>query len=139
MPDGRVTDDPAIADDEILLRRLQPDWIVPGDSGRMRIASAAFKHEELSILFRSLLSQQRRSDSDALRDHPDNSLCSFTAGLARDLGQGVVYDTQPPHDPAHGLVIGKKRKSVANRLAREASWVIPPEPPPNSGEAVSPN
>lgn len=129
MPDHHVADDPAILDDELLLRRLRPDWIVPGERGRMRIASAAFKHEELSVLFRSLLRQQRRSDGDVLRNYPDDSLCSFTAGLARSLGQRVVYDTEPPNDPAHGLVIGKKRQSVANRLAREASWVIPPEPP----------
>lgn len=128
MSDREIADDPRIANDEVLLRRLPPDWIVPGDDGRMRIASAAFKHEELSILFLSLMEQQGRPKEDALKGYPDNSLCSVTAGLARELEQGVIYATEPPNDPAHGLVIGKKRK-IANRFARRAKWEIPCEPP----------
>src|SRR5712692_5435706 len=104
------TNDSSIAANEVLLRRLQPDWIVPGDHGRMRIASAAFKHEELSILFYTLLQSQGRPVQDALSGHSDNSLCSITAGLARELGQGVVYAVEPPNDRAHGLVVGKKTK-----------------------------
>ena len=123
-------DDPSISNTEVLLRRLQPDWLVPGDHGRMRIASAAFKHEEMSILFLTLMHRQSRTSAEALGGYPDNSLCSIMAGLARELGQGVVYDLDPPNDPAHGLVIGKKTKSIANRFAREAVWVIPEVAPP---------
>lgn len=129
MPDRKITDDPTIANHELLLRRLLPDWIVPGDSGRMRIASAAFKQFEMSILFLSLMEKQGRRKAEALKGYPDNSLCSVTAGLARGLEQGVIHDTEVPHDPAHGLVIGKKRQSIANRFAREAKWEIPSEPP----------
>ena len=129
MSEGSIRNDPRIANSEVLLRRLQPDWIVPGNHGRMRIASAAFKHEEMSILFYSLLQGQGRSAQHALSGHPDNSLCSITAKLARDLGQGVVHDVGPMDDPAHGLVVGKKTKSIANCFAREAAWVIPSEPP----------
>jgi hypothetical protein len=129
MSDKSSTNEPSIADNEALLRRLQRDWIVPGNHGRMRIASAAFKHEELSILFYSLLQNQGRTVQDALSGYSDNSLCSITAGLARELGQRVVYDVEPPNDPAHGLVVGKKTKAVANRFAREVLWVIPTEPP----------
>ena len=129
MSERPFTNDPGIANHEVLLRRLQPDWIVPGNHGRMRIASAAFKHQEMSIFFYTLLRSQGRSIQEALSGHSDNSLCSITAGLARDLGQGVVYDVDPPNDPAHGLVVGKKTQGVANRFAREATWVIPSEPP----------
>lgn len=129
MSDKSSTNEPSIADDEALLRRLQRDWIVPGNHGRMRIASAAFKNEELSILFYSLLQNQGRTVQDALSGYSDNSLCSITAGLARELGQRVVYDVEPPNDPAHGVVVGKKTKAVANRFAREALWIIPTEPP----------
>jgi hypothetical protein len=128
MPERPLKDDPNIARHEVLLRRLQPDWIVPGNDGCMRIASAAFKHE-MSIVFYTLLRNQGRSVEDALSGYSDNSLCSITAGLARDLGQGVVYDVDPPNDPAHGLVLGKKTKGVANRFAREATWIIPSKPP----------
>ena len=129
MPDREITNDPAIADSEVLLRRLLAEWVVPGDRGRMRIASAAFKSFELSILFLALMERQGRPKEDALKEHPDDSLCSVTAGLARQLEQGVIYDTEPPHDPAHGLVIGKKRQSIANGFARHAKWEIPSEPP----------
>jgi hypothetical protein len=131
MSEGPPRDDPSIGVEEVLLRRLQPDWIVPGNQGRMRIASAAFKHEELSILFLTMLLVQHRAIDEVLSGHPNNSLCSITAGLARELGQAVVYDAAPPNDPAHGLVAGKKTKSVANRFSREAVWVIPSEAPPN--------
>jgi hypothetical protein len=135
MPDREITNDPAIADSEVLLRRLLAEWVVPGDRGRMRIASAAFKNFELSILFLALMERQGRPKEDALKEHPDDSLCSVTAGLARQLEQGVIYDTEPPHDPAHGLVIGKKRQSIANAFARKAKWEIPSEPPPIAIEA----
>ena len=95
----------------------------------MRIASAAFKDPRLSVSFESLLREQGRKVEDALTGHPDNSLCSITAGLARERGQSVVYDTEPPHDSAHGLVLGKKTQSIANQFAREAKWVIPPQAP----------
>jgi hypothetical protein len=135
MPDREITNDPAIADSEVLLRRLLAEWVVPGDRGRMRIASAAFKSFELSILFLALMERQGRPKEDALKEHPDDSLCSVSAGLARQLEQGVIYDTEPPHDPAHGLVIGKKRQSIANAFARKAKWEIPSEPPPIAIEA----
>jgi hypothetical protein len=60
MSERLVTDDPTIANGEVLLRRLPPNWIVPGSHGLMRIASAAFKHQELSILFHTLLRSQGR-------------------------------------------------------------------------------
>lgn len=124
-----VPNDPSIGDAEVLLRRVPPDWIVPGDAGRMRIASAAFKDPELSIFFKSLLVKQGRQVGEVLSGHPDSSLCSIVAQLVRSLGQGVVYDTAPPHDAAHGLVVGKKTKSIANKFARAATWVIPSEAP----------
>jgi hypothetical protein len=96
MIDPSFTNDSSIADGEVLLRRLQPDWIVPGNYGRMRIASAAFKHEELSILSYTLLQSQGRAIKDALRGYPQNFLCSITAGLAREMGQRVVYDGNQP-------------------------------------------
>lgn len=128
MSEG-LTDDPTIEDADILFRGLQADWIVPGESGRMRIASAAFKNEELSVLIRSVLAAVGRNENDAFTACPGVSLCSFTVALARSLAQNVVRDGDPPNDSAHGLVVGKKNKTVANRLAREALWVVPPEPP----------
>ncbi len=129
MPAQPATDDLSIPNHEILYRRLPPVWLVPGESGRARISSAAFKHEELSVLIHSLLLRQRRSPSGALEGFPGQALCSVTAGNAREMALGVVYDTEPPNDPAHGLVTGKKTQAIANRLARAAVWVLPEGPP----------
>lgn len=128
MSERKFTNDPDIANSEVLFRGLRSDWIVPGNHGRMRIASAAFKNEEMSVLIESVLRAGGRTEQNALDACPGDSLCSITAGLARELGQGVVHEADPPNDPAHGLVIGKKSKTIANRFAREAVWVIPAEP-----------
>lgn len=129
MSERRFTDDPGIPDSEVLFRALRLSWIVPGDNGRMRVSSGAFKNEEMSVLVDSVLKAAGRTEQDALAAVPGDALCSITAGLARELGQGVIYDAEPPNDPTHGLVLGKKTQSVANRFARAAVWVIPPEPP----------
>lgn len=125
----KIPDDPDIPDTEVLFRRLVSDWIVPSDQGRMRISSAAFLGDELSVVLASLLQKQGRTVDSVLEGYPGRSLCSVTAGLVRANGQGVIADTRPPHDPAHGLVIGKKTKSIRSRLARAALWVIPSEAP----------
>jgi hypothetical protein len=130
MSERKVTNDPEIADSEVLFRGLRDDWIVPGNHDRMRIASAAFKNEEMSVLIESVLRADGRTERDALQVCPGDALCSITASLARQPGQGVVHDADPPNDPAHGLVIGKNTSAVANRFAREATWVIPAAPPP---------
>ena len=67
-----------------------------------------------------------------MQSYPGETAVAITAGLARELGQIVCKDTEPPNDPAHGLVIGKKTGSIANRFAREAKWIIPAESLPTS-------
>jgi hypothetical protein len=129
MPAPPAADDLSIPNQEILYRRLPPAWLVLGEGGRARISSAAFKHEELSVFIHSLLLSQQRSPTGALQGFPGQALCSITAGLAREMALGVVYDAEPPNDPAHGLVVGKKTQAVANRLARAAVWVVPEQPP----------
>jgi len=128
-PAPAYVNDPAISDSGTLYRRIKPHFLVPGEGGRLRVASAAFKNHGMSVLIESLLSQQRRAIARVMQDYPGEAAVSITAGLARELGQIVCKDTEPPNDPAHGLVIGKKTGSNANRFAREAKWVIPPEQP----------
>jgi hypothetical protein len=130
MPERQFEDDPTIADDDVLFRRIPLMWLVPGDEGRKRVSSAAYKHFELSVLIEALMRAAGRRPDDALPDSPLACLVSITAGLARLHNQKVVTDNAPPQDSAHGLVVGKKTGAVAKTLARESKWVIPPEPPP---------
>ena len=129
MSERQFEDDRSIPNDAILFRRIPPNWLADGEGGRKRVSSAAYKHFELSVLIELLMRVAGRSAGDGLRGYPDHYLVSITAGLARELNQIVAKDTCPPNDPAHGLVIGKKTDSIANRLARQSAWVIPPEPP----------
>lgn len=130
MPERQFEDDPTIVDDDVLFRRIPPVWLTPGEGGRKRISSAAYKDFELSILVEALMTAARRPPNDALHDYPDACLVSIMAGFARQHGQKVLKDNAPPHDPAHGLVVGKKTGSVSKAFARASRWVIPTEAPP---------
>jgi hypothetical protein len=95
--------DPAIIDSDTLYRRIKPHFLVPGEGGRLRVASAAFKNNEMSVLIESLLNQQRRTIERVMQDYPGKAAVAITAGLARELGQIVCKDTEPANHSAHGL------------------------------------
>lgn len=42
-------DDPTITDEERLLRRIAPSWVLWEEEGVLRISSAAFRDDELSV------------------------------------------------------------------------------------------
>ena len=134
-------DDPSILDQDILLRRvpMQPGSQIVWNAnlGCWRPSSAAFKdHPDgspMSIALKPVLDKLNLPV-----DHPLNgyecthALASITAGLARTNGQEVARDALPPGDPAHGVVVGPKKRA-SRELARAAAWVVPPNIPPPSG------
>jgi hypothetical protein len=127
-------DDPNIADDAILWRRVLPKWVVLDEnSGRYRPSSAVFQDSSdspMSILIEGIVKATNRTAADVLREYDGFSLCSFTAGLARELGQVVATLPEEPNEPAHGYVVGKKTESIKKRFIRQATWVIlKPSPP----------
>jgi hypothetical protein len=128
VADSTRVDDKTIADDESLLRRVPPVpdcyWVYDTKVGRARPSSAAFKDREMSVFLLSLLRAAGRPAEAALQQHRDFFLVSITAGLARQRGQAVCKDPEP--DPAHGLVVGEKKKAALSRFARAAVWVIGP-------------
>ena len=115
-PAPAYVNDSAVSDSDTLYRRIKPHFLVPGEGGRLRVASAAFKNYEMSVLIESLLSQQGRAIAQEMQNYPGEAAVAITAGLARELGQIVCGDTEPPNDPAPGLVIGKKTGSIANPI-----------------------
>ena len=76
----------------------------------------------------SLMIEQKRLPEDTLASYPDEYLTSIVAANVRAHGLPIVKDTEPPNDPAHGLVLGKKKDSFANAMLRSHQWVVaPPE------------
>ena len=126
MASRAFEDDPNIADDERLFRRIPRTWVDWDEHGNAAISSAAFKDEELSINIESVMIRDGRPPADAIRAYPGYGLAAFTAGHARSLHQCVAADPIE-EEPAHGVVYGqKKRGGIGGKLRDGASWVIAP-------------
>lgn len=121
-------DDPTIEDDDALWRRLIRDWVIKDEnSGEWRPSSAAFDNSKdgspLSVVLANIITAMQGNPADVLKN-VDDSLCSFTAGLARMLEQNVTSWPKIEDDPAHGWVAGKKTRHVKRQLAKNAQFVI---------------
>lgn len=126
-------DDATIADEELLLRRVRPAWIIADHNrGCWRPSKAAFQDSEdgspMSVHLTSVLLEAGLPSTSPLGGHEGYGLVSFTAGLVRTLGQIVVRDPQP-NDPAHGLVAGNKTEGRRKRIVEASVWVTPQDKP----------
>jgi hypothetical protein len=126
-------DDATIADEDQLLRRVRPAWIIPDHNrGRWRPSKADFQDSEdgspMSIHLATVIHAAGLPLSSALAGHEGYGLVGFTAGLVCSLGQIVVRDPQPS-DPAHGLVVGNKTESRRKHLMEGSEWVIAQDRP----------
>ena len=128
-----MPDDPTILDDDELLRRLHPRWIVR-TTDPPKISSAAFQNfkgfEKLSANLGSLMTQYTQTWSDLLAGMPGYGIAGLSVGTARQHGQGVEKSPEP-NDPSHVHVEGPKPKSVQKKLAKAATenilkWPDPP-------------
>jgi hypothetical protein len=119
-------DDPSIPNEDRLFRRVRPNQVRTELDGSKRPTSAVFKNPELSVNIESLMIQQRRLPEDTLADYRDDYLTSITAGNVREYNYPIVKDTDPPNDPAHGLVLGKKSSAFANAMVRTHKWIKSP-------------
>lgn len=126
MAEDTRRDDPSIANTDRLFRRVPPHQLIgePGDLPRP--SSAVFKNPELSVNIESLMIEQARAPEDTLTGYDGQFLCSIGAGQVREFGHSVVKDIEPPNDPAHGLVLGKKSGSFANAMVRACRWIVAP-------------
>lgn len=122
-----LSDDPSIPDEDRLFRRVQPNQLVPIAEGMLRPSSAVFKQIEMSVNIESLMIQQGRPPEDTLTEYPGQYLTSVIAGEVRAKGYPIVKDTDPPNDPAHGLVPGRKTDSFANHMVKRCVWIVPPK------------
>lgn len=121
-------DDPAVEDEAALWRRVPRQWVVKDENrGGFRPSSAAFQDSSsspMSVLLEKIMTAAQRTPADALKGYEGHSLCAFTAGAARALGQQVSTRPEIPDEPAHGFVVGKKTGRVKNELSKSSRWVI---------------
>ena len=119
-------DDPSIPSADRLFRRVRPNQLFTEPDGSKRPNSAVFKSTELSINIQSLMIEQGRPPEDTLARFPTDYLTSITAGDVRAYRYPIVKDTEPPNDPAHGLVLEKKTNTFANAMVRAHRWIVAP-------------
>jgi hypothetical protein len=120
-------DDRSIADDEILWRRIIPEWLCREADGTIRPGKVAFIDRlsgEVSVHIASILGDPNL----ALRGRPADSLAAIKAGHPRSLGLAVVRDPKPD-DPSHALLCPSPTPGKARQIAKQAVWVVLRNPP----------
>ena len=113
-----------------LFRRVLPrendGWVRDENRDCIRLSSAVFSGERMSILIEDTMQSEDRAPLSALDEHPDFFLVSITANSARSQKQEVER-TPLDDEPAHGDVVGKKTRGVRRALCAEAEWLKSPE------------
>lgn len=130
--DGSCKDDPSIANDSHLYRRIHPDQFVPDENaGTVRPSSAAFTNSEdgspMSVALGDTLSDLGRAPATVLDHYRRHALARLTAAVARESRQ-TVCRLPVDDEPAHGGVGGTKSKGVRRQLAQSSVWEVPPDP-----------
>jgi hypothetical protein len=90
----------------------------------------------MSVVLEAKMAAGRTVES-ALGPYTDEFVVSLTADLVRSHEQGVVHtpSTHPYDEPAHGDVVGEKKKPASRkkRFLEASAWEIEPpddfEPP----------
>ncbi len=133
-------DDTSIRDSDDLWRRIFPKWIVPDkNTGGTRLSSQAFEDSRdgtpMSVVLADIVKASGRVVDDLLTSFGlAYGMASITAGLARGCSQKVCR-APVPEEEAHAYVVGKKTKSVKNRLVDGAVWLVDPRPRAGTGAA----
>lgn len=131
MPDTAYGDDPTIANEAELWRRIPPRHFVFDENlGQVRPSSAAFDNHPdgspMSVLLAGAVRAQSRAERDVLSGHDGFGLAAITAGLARRCDQGVAREPVP-NEPVHAVVFGRKPKSIRRKLAKGSRWAVRPD------------
>jgi hypothetical protein len=121
MPE--LKDDASILDNEVLWRRIWPDWIVwPQTTAvKPRPASVAFQDRIEGRVSASIARETTKCK--LLRCYPSHSLVSIPVSRTRALGYRIAR-RPTPEDPAHVLIFPSPNKSHARQLAQSAEWVV---------------
>jgi hypothetical protein len=122
-------DDLTIADDEILWRRILPEWLHSEPNGQIRPGSVSFIDRlsgEVSVHIASIMGDPTR----ALEGRPEDSLAAIRAGHPRSLGYAIIRKPTDD-DPSHGLICPSPNQGNARKIAKKATWAILRGPGPS--------
>jgi len=127
--DLHFPDDPHVAGDTMLLRRVPPrHFHLDENIGRVRPSSAAFEddgpNDPMSVYVRSIVESEGRTPASLMTGHSDFALVEIRADFVRSQEQTVHPDGED--DSAHAVICGPKPKSRRVLFAKQAAWVIRP-------------
>lgn len=113
-----------------LYRRVSPregeGLVRDENSDCIRLSSAVFTGDRMSVLLGDTMEAEGRPPVQALDDHPNYFLVSISASDARAQEQEVER-TPIPEEPAHGDVVGKKTRGRRRALRDAAEWAKSPD------------
>ncbi|MEQ8205310.1 MAG: hypothetical protein RIA65_03975 [Woeseia sp.] len=124
-----MTDDDSISDNDLVYRRINPEWMI-WDDDPPRITSAAFQNmdgDKMSANLQSILEDAGQSVDDLIRDWPGYGVAAISVRKMSELGQSIELAPES-NDISHIHVVGKKSRSIKKKLAASASdsvWVYP--------------
>lgn len=119
-------DDLSIPNNTRLFRRVAPNQLSTLNDGSVRPSSSVFKTTEMSVNIESLMLQQGRPPEDTVSKYPGHFLVAVVASTVREHKHPIVIDTEGDADPAHGLVLGKKRNAFIKTMLNTYQWVLRP-------------
>lgn len=126
-------DDPTVADEVLLLRRIPPWHFIKDDNaGARRPSSAAFEDDDdgdpMSVYRTDVIEAEGGQPVRVMRGHDGFGLVSLLAGAVRHKKQ-TVHPDPLTNEKSHTQVCGPKTKATKKYFVRRSNWVISP---PNS-------
>ena len=132
MHQRELKNDDTIRGECHLLRRVPAiekiNIVWDDNQNRWRPSSASFKDHQngtpMSIFLGDEMDKSGRPYEEVLIGHEGFALAYITAATARENQQCVAREPTPD-EPAHGIVIGEKKKA-SRIMAKAAKWAVPP-------------
>ena len=123
-------DDPAVADEVKLLRRIpERHFHFDNNLGRIRPSSAAFEDDQdgdpMSVYRQDVIESEKGDIERVMIGHEGYGLASLTAGQVRSKLQ-TVFPAPLPDESSHAKVCGPKPRGTRRCFSRQAAWVIAP-------------
>lgn len=122
--------DPTVADDVELMRRVPP-WHFCFDAklGRKRPSSAAFEDDDdgdpMSVYRRDIIDAEGGKIQRVMTGHVGFALAPLAVGQFRSKQQSVFPDPLP-QESSHTQLCGPKPESARRWFAKQAEWAIAP-------------
>lgn len=127
-------DGPAILDDAILWRRINPEWwVLDVATGQYRLSSAAFQNlrdenkKDTNAMSVGVAAEIQGGTATFLQGHDGYGIAAFTAGHTRHECKQIVSRAPEAGQPWHAHVIGKKTGSVQKCLRSGSKVVVEPK------------